>query len=39
LTGWPVTASWDSTLGEVMRQRGRRVEEELVVGELLDALA
>jgi uncharacterized protein (TIGR02679 family) len=39
LTGSPVTASWDSTLREVMRQRGRRVEEELVVGELLDALA
>jgi uncharacterized protein (TIGR02679 family) len=38
LTGSSVTASWDSTLGEVMRERGRRVEEELVAAELFDSL-
>jgi uncharacterized protein (TIGR02679 family) len=39
LTGSPTSASWDPGLGEVMRQAGHRIEEELVAAELLDELA
>ncbi len=35
LIGVPVPASWDPRLGETMRRAGRRIEEELVLEELL----
>ena len=35
LGGTPVAASWDPRLGDAMRRVGRRIEEELVVDELL----
>jgi uncharacterized protein (TIGR02679 family) len=35
LIGVPVPASWDPRLGETMRRVGRRIEEELVLEELL----
>jgi uncharacterized protein (TIGR02679 family) len=35
LTGVPVPASWDPRLSETMRSAGRRIEEELVLEELL----
>ncbi|MFI4977789.1 MAG: TIGR02679 family protein [Solirubrobacterales bacterium] len=35
LTGAPVPASWDPRLTETMRRAGRRIEEELVLEELL----
>jgi len=38
LTGAPVTACWDRSLGEAMRERGRRIEEELVTRDLLHTL-
>jgi uncharacterized protein (TIGR02679 family) len=38
LTGSPTSASWDSGLGEAMREAGRQIEEELVAGELLESL-
>jgi uncharacterized protein (TIGR02679 family) len=38
LPGSPITASWDPGLGEAMREAGRRIEEELVAGELLEEL-
>ncbi|MGA2165713.1 MAG: TIGR02679 family protein [Solirubrobacteraceae bacterium] len=39
LVGTPASASWDPRLGETMRRVGRRVEEELVLEELLADLA
>lgn len=39
LIGSPVPASWDPRLSEMMRRAGRRIEEELVVEELLADLA
>ena len=38
LTGSPVEASWDPKLAEAMREAGRQIEEELVVGDLLEML-
>jgi uncharacterized protein (TIGR02679 family) len=38
LSGSPVEASWDSRLTQAMRDAGRRIEEELVAGELLETL-
>lgn len=35
LGGTPVAASWDPRLADAMRRAGRRIEEELVVDELL----
>ena len=35
LGGAPVAASWDPRLSDVMRHTGRRIEEELVVDQLL----
>jgi len=35
LIGAPVPASWDPRLSETMRRAGRRIEEELVIEELL----
>ena len=35
LAGAPVPASWDPRLSETMRRVGRRIEEELVIEELL----
>jgi uncharacterized protein (TIGR02679 family) len=35
LTGTPIAASWDAGLADAMREAGRRIEEELVAGELL----
>jgi len=35
LIGAPVPASWDPGLSETMRRAGRRIEEELVIEELL----
>jgi uncharacterized protein (TIGR02679 family) len=37
LSGSPVEARWDSTLARAMRDAGRRIEEELVADELLEA--
>ena len=39
LAGAPVPASWDPRLSETMRRVGRRIEEELVLEELLADLA
>ncbi len=39
LSGTPVQASWDPSLGAAMRRVGRRIEEELVVEGLLGDLA
>lgn len=39
LRGAPAVARWDPRLGPSMQRFGRAVEEELVVGELLDDLA
>ncbi|MFI5003398.1 MAG: TIGR02679 family protein [Solirubrobacterales bacterium] len=39
LVGAPAPASWDPRLGETMRRVGRRIEEELVLEELLGDLA
>lgn len=36
LTGSPTSASWDHELAESMRDAGRRIEEELVVTDLLE---
>lgn len=36
LTGAPVDACWDPSLSGVMRECGRRIEEELVVDDLLE---
>ena len=38
LTGSPTSASWDSGLAEAMREAGRRIDEELVAGDLLEAV-
>ncbi len=38
LTGSPTSASWDSGLAEAMCDAGRRIEEELVAGDLLETL-
>ena len=38
LTGSPTSASWDSGLADAMRKAGRRIEEELVADDLLEAL-
>jgi uncharacterized protein (TIGR02679 family) len=37
LTGSPISATWDSGLADAMREAGYRIEEELVVSDLLDA--
>jgi uncharacterized protein (TIGR02679 family) len=39
LTGTPVEASWDAGLADGMREAGRRIEEELVAGVLLETLS
>ncbi len=39
LVGAPAHASWDPLLGETMRRVGQRIEEELVLEELLADLA
>ena len=39
LVGAPAPTSWDPRLGETMRRVGRRIEEELVLEELLADLA
>ena len=39
LTGRPVEAGWDSELAPAMREHGRCVHEESVLGDLLEALA
>jgi uncharacterized protein (TIGR02679 family) len=39
LVGAPAPASWDPRLGETMRRVGQRIEEELVLEELLADLA
>lgn len=39
LAGDPVDARWDRALSDAMREAGRRIEEELVAGDLLAALA
>jgi len=39
LTGTTTEATWDRSLGTVMRQAGRAVEEETVLEQLLDDLA
>lgn len=36
LTGPPSPASWDAGLEDAMRESGRRIEEELVAGDLLE---
>ncbi len=38
LTGSPVAATWDRGLSAAMHQSGRRIEEELVAGGLLESL-
>lgn len=38
LTGAPVSATWDPGLTEAMRDAGRRIEEEMVAGQMLDSL-
>lgn len=38
LTGRPVEAAWDADLAEAMQKQGVRVEEELVLDELLEDL-
>jgi uncharacterized protein (TIGR02679 family) len=38
LIGSPTSASWDPALAEAMRESGRRIEEELVAGDLLETL-
>jgi uncharacterized protein (TIGR02679 family) len=38
LRGSPTSASWDSGLGDAMREADRQIEEELVAGELLESL-
>jgi uncharacterized protein (TIGR02679 family) len=38
LTGSPTAASWDPELADAMREAGRRIEEELVAGDLLETL-
>ena len=38
LSGSPVEAGWDPRLAQAMRDAGRRIEEELVAGELLETL-
>jgi uncharacterized protein (TIGR02679 family) len=38
LTGAPVAACWDPSLGEAMGESGRRIEEELVTRDLLEML-
>lgn len=38
LTGTPVEARWDSALAPAMSQKGRRIEEELVLDDLLGDL-
>jgi uncharacterized protein (TIGR02679 family) len=35
LTAAPIEATWDAGLGDAMREAGRRIEEELVAGDLL----
>jgi uncharacterized protein (TIGR02679 family) len=39
LSGAPVPANWDPHLSETMRHVGRRIEEELMIEELLADLA
>lgn len=38
LTGSPTSASWDPGLADAMRKVGRRIEEELVARDLLEAI-
>lgn len=38
LRGSPVEARWDPKLTQAMRETGRQIEEELVVGDLLEML-
>jgi len=38
LTGTPTEASWDAGLADAMHEAGRRIEEELVAGDLVDSL-
>jgi uncharacterized protein (TIGR02679 family) len=38
LTGSPTAASWDPALAYAMHEAGRRIEEELVAGDLLETL-
>lgn len=38
LSGSPTSASWDAGLAGAMRETGRRIEEELVAGDLLATL-
>ncbi len=38
LIGSPTPANWDSGLMDAMRERGRRIEEELVANDLLETL-
>lgn len=39
LTGTPTEASWDAGLADGMREAGRRIEEELLAGALLETLS